>query len=554
MPTPELKNNAANHISAPLRQRVFRRIWISSLFSNLGQQVLAVAAAWTMLQITHAPDMVAMVQTASMLPVMLLAVAAGAIADMYDRRRVAIAALLLSFAGAVLLAVIAALGFVSPTAILLCCFIVGSGIALYSPAWQSSASEVVGPDAMPAAIALYSVSSNAARSIGPAIGGIVVASAGMVVAFTMNALLYLPILIALYMWKRKAEPPRLPPERLDRAMRAGLRYVRFSPPIRRAIVRTITLAIGTSAIYALTPVVARQTLAGGPGTYGLLLGAFGVGAVTFGFASARIRGAISFEWTIRICTLILGIAILAISVSPFVALTALAMLCAGGAWMVSISMLNVSVQLASPRWVSGRALAAFQAVTAGGLASGAWLWGHVAQDFGLSMAMQASAIAMVLGLVLGFFLPVPDETAIEAGPGPRSDPVVALELTGRSGPLVIEIEYEIAPENARKFYEAMRLVKRSRERNGAFDVSIARDIAIPSRWIERFHYPTWNDYLRARDRPTSEDRIVRDNALAFQINRTEPIVRRMLERPFGSVRWRDEAPDYGNQAPQITVS
>lgn len=541
-------------IGAPLRQRVFRRIWISSLFSNLGQQVLAVASAWTMLQITHAPYMVAMVQTASMLPIMLLAVAAGAIADMYDRRRVAIAALSLSFCGAVLLATIAAVGAISPNAILLCCFLVGCGIALYSPAWQSSASEVVGPQAMPAAVALYSVSSNAARSVGPAIGGIVVASAGMVVAFTMNALLYLPILAALYMWKRKAEPPRLPPERLDRAMRAGLRYVRHAPPIRRAILRTLSMAMGTSAIYALTPVVARRLLDGGPGVYGVLLGAFGVGAVTFGFASARIRDALPIEQSIRVCTLVLGLSILLISLSPFVALTALAMLCAGGAWMVGISMLNVSVQLASPRWVSGRALATFQAVTSGGLAGGAWLWGHIAQDHGVAVAMQASAATMVVGLVMGFLLPLPNKSAIEAGPGPRGDPVVALEITGRSGPLAVEIEYEVAPEKAREFYDAMRLVKRSRERNGAFDVSIGRDVAYPTLWIERFHYPTWNDYLRARDRPTADDVVVKNRARALQLNDREPTVRRILERPFGSVRWHDEAPDHGTPVPEVTVS
>ena len=401
-------------MSAPLRQRVFRRIWVSSLFSNLGQQVLAVASAWTMLQITHAPSMVAMVQTASMLPIMLLAIAAGAIADMYDRRRVAIAALFLSFSGAVLLATIAAVGAISPAVILICCFVVGSGIALYSPAWQSSASEVVGPEAMPAAVALYSVSSNAARSVGPAIGGVVVASLGMVVAFTMNALLYLPILIALYLWKRTAEPPRLPPERLDRAMLAGLRYVRHAPPIRRAILRTLAMAIGTSAIYALTPVVARTLLSGGPGTYGVLLGAFGIGAVSFGFASGRIRGNRSIEWTVRTCSLVLGLAVVTISLSPFVIVTALAMLCAGGAWMVGLSALNVSVQLASPRWVSGRALAAFQAVTAGGLAGGAWLWGHVAQDYGVMVAMQAAGGAMALGLVLGLIQPLPENPPVEA--------------------------------------------------------------------------------------------------------------------------------------------
>lgn len=540
-------------MSAPLRQKVFRRIWISSLFSNLGQQVQAVAAAWTMLQMTHAPDMVAMVQTASMLPVMLLAIAAGAIADMYDRRKVAIAALALSFSGATLLASIAAMGLISPPIILFCCFIVGSGIALYSPAWQSSASEVVGPKSMPAAVALYSLSSNAARSVGPAIGGIVVASAGMVSAFVLNAALYLPILFALYLWKRRAEAPRLPPERLDRAMWAGLRYVRHAPPIRKAIVRTLSMAMGTAAIYALVPVVAREILLGGPGTYGVLLGAFGVGAVAFGLSTANVRDRLPIEWSVRMCTLVLALAMFTLSVSPYLVLTATAMMFAGGAWMIAISLLNVSVQIGSPRWVSGRALAAFQAVTAGGLAGGAWLWGHVAQAYGIAIAMQGAGCLMLVGLLIGYLWPLPAKSVAHAAPRRANDPVVKLDITGRSGPIVIEIAYAVLPEQAREFYDVMRLVKRSRERNGAFDVSLARDIGDPVRWTERFHYPTWHDYLRARDRPTVEDRAIRSRASAMQLDGHVPDVRLMLERPFGSVRWREDAPDYGSQAADFGI-
>ena len=263
----------------PLRETAFRRIWTTSLLSNLGQQMQAVAAAWTMLQITHQANLVAMVQTASMLPVMLLAIAAGALADMYDRRRVALAALMLSVSGAALLAGVAFAGVITPKLILLGVFITGTGIALYSPAWQASAAEIVGVKAMPAAVALYSLSSNAARSVGPALGGIMIASAGMVAAFSLNAALYIPIIIALLLWKRKPLTPRFPPERLDRAMLAGLRYVHHSPPVRRVIVRSISIAVGGAAIYSMLPLVAQNTLGGGPGTYGILLGAFGFGAV-----------------------------------------------------------------------------------------------------------------------------------------------------------------------------------------------------------------------------------------------------------------------------------
>ncbi len=533
-------------VGLPLGQRPFRRIWVASLFSNLGQQVQAVASAWTMLQLTHAAGLVAMVQTASMLPIMILAVPAGAIADMYDRRKVAIAALCLSFSGALALALLSTFGPISPQSILLCCFIVGAGVALYSPAWQASASEVVGVEALPAAVALYSLSSNVARSVGPAIGGLIVASAGRTPAFAVNAALYLPILGALYLWKRKAEPPRLPTERLDRAMIAGLRYVGHAPPIRRVLARTLLTSLGAAAVYSMMPLIARERLGGGPGTYGMLLGAFGVGAVAAALNVSSVRARLEPDRAISICSAVIGVAILTAAFSPFAWLTAALLLCAGASWMISISLFNIAVQLAAPRWVGGRALATFQAACAAGLAGGSWMWGRLAQAHGLQTALTAAGVLMLLAPLTGRWLRMPDRRETGEAAAPSSDPVpVALEITGRSGPVIIEIQYEIDPGRAREFYHQIREVQRSRERNGAYDVSIARDVTSPSIWIERFQYPTWNDYLRARDRPTLTDRELRERSLLHHIGAEPPRVRRLLERPFGSVRWREDAPDYG---------
>jgi predicted MFS family arabinose efflux permease len=500
-----------------------------------------------MLQLTHAADLVAMVQTASMLPIMILAIPAGAVADMYDRRKVAMGALVLSLCGALLLAVLAVSGLISPHLILLCCFIVGTGVALYSPAWQASASEVVGVEALPAAVALYSLSSNVARSIGPAIGGIIVASAGMVPAFSVNAVLYLPILGALFLWKRKAEPSRLPPERLDRAMLSGLRYVRHAPPIRRVLARTLLTSLGGAAVYSLMPLIARKLLGGGPGTFGLLLGAFGVGAVIAAINVSSIREKVTPDITISVCAAVIGVALLIASISPFALLTAVCLLFAGASWMISISLFNVSVQLSSSRWVSGRALATFQAFCAGGLAGGAWLWGHVAQDYSVQTALHMAGLFMIMSPVASRWMPMPMLESIGDGtPFQVGEPLpVELELTGRSGPVIIEITYQVDPAHAREFYFIIRQVQRSRERNGAFDVSIARDVTRPSDWIERFQYPTWNDYLRARARPTAVDRELRERLRKFHIGSHPPHIRRLLERPFGSVRSRDDTPDYG---------
>ncbi len=247
---------AANGVMAPLRHAVFRRIWLASLLSNLGLMINGVGAAWAMTQMTSSADMVALVQTALMLPIMLLSLAAGAIADMYDRRIVGLAALSVGLAGAVALTALAYLDAVTPNSLLLFCFMIGSGMALFGPAWQASVSEQVPVDTLPAAVALNGISYNIARSFGPALGGLIVAAAGAVAAFVSNVVLYIPLLIVLYLWQRTLEPSRLPPERLRRAMVSGVRYIVHSPPILSATRRL------PSSSRASTCSTASPTLAG----------------------------------------------------------------------------------------------------------------------------------------------------------------------------------------------------------------------------------------------------------------------------------------------------
>src|SRR6202522_2975953 len=240
-------NFAPDSVTAPLRHAVFRRIWLASLLSNLGLLIQAVGGARAMTQMPSSAHKVALVQTALMLPVMLISMPAGAIADMYDRRIVALISLSISLSGATALAVLAWLGLITPQILLTFCFVVGSGMALFGPAWQSSVTEQVPTETLPSAVALNGISYNIARSFGPAIGGIVVASAGAVAAFAITSVLYISLLIVLFLWRRESAPSRLPRERLNRAIVSGVRYIANSPPIKIVLVRTmITGLIGGS--------------------------------------------------------------------------------------------------------------------------------------------------------------------------------------------------------------------------------------------------------------------------------------------------------------------
>ena len=534
---------AAHGVAAPLRHTVFRRIWLASLLSNLGLLIQGVGAAWAMTQMTSSADKVALVQTALMLPVMLISMPAGAIADMYDRRIVALVSLSIALVGATALSVLAWLGLVTPEVLLAFCFIVGSGMALFGPAWQSSVSEQVPAETLPSAVALNGISYNIARSFGPAIGGIVVATAGAVAAFAINAVLYIPLLVVLFLWRRTSEPSRLPRERLNRAIVSGVRYIANSPSIRIVLARTLVTGLIGGSVSALMPLVARDLLHGGAQTYGIMLGAFGMGAVVGALNIGELRKRMSGEAAVRACTLTMAGAIAAVALSREPVLTAAALVVAGAAWMLAVALFNIGVQLSAPRWVAGRSLAAFQASIAGGIAIGSWGWGRLTDAAGVETALLVSAALMFASPLLGRWLKMPPIDARTEAAELLADPEVRLPLTGRSGPLVVEIEYRVDQENARAFHNVMQEVQLSRQRNGAYGWSIARDIADPELWTERYHCPTWLDYLRQRNRSTQSERALHQRAMDFHLGPAPVRVRRMLERPFGSVRWKEDTPD-----------
>lgn len=540
MPKPQTFN--ADGITAPFRHATFRRIWLASLLSNLGALIRGVGAAWAMTQMTSSADMVALVQTALMLPVMLISMPAGAIADMYDRRRIILFSLGISLTGATALTALAWLDLITPNLLLALCFLVGSGVALLDPAWQSSVNEQVPSEALPAAVALNGISYNLARSVGPALGGLVVAAAGVVAAFAINALLYLPLMLALFLWKRAAEPSRLPPESLHRAIVSGVRYIMNAPSIKIVLIRAMAMGVFGGAIIALMPLVARDLLHGGAEIYGIILSAFGLGAVIGALNITEVRKRMTGEAAIRACALSMGGALVAVAMSRAPLLTAVALVLAGAVWMMAWVLFSIGVQLSAPRWVTGRALAAYQAASSGGIAVGSWAWGHVTDVAGVNVALLLAAALLIASPLLGLWLPMPRVSARGEEPEMLEDPEVRLALTERSGPVVVEIEYRVAQENARAFHNLMQDVQLFRQRNGAYGWSIARDIADPELWTERYHCPTWLDYLRQRNRATQLERALDRQASAFHVG-PEPVrVRRMLERPFGSVRWKEDAP------------
>lgn len=543
MNRPDIANSDSGTF-APLRERTFRTIWSTSVISNFGHLVLGVAAAWEMTRLTTSEEMVALVQSAMMLPLVLVSLPAGAFADMFDRRKIALFGLGFSVVSASALTLLSLGGMLTPWLLLLFCVLIGAGVALYSPAWQASISEQVPPKQVPAAIALGTISYSLARSFGPALGGLIIVAAGAQAAFALNALFYLPLLLAFIFWRRAHVPSRLPPERIDRAIVSGARYATHSPPVRNILLRTFSFGLCSATAAALAPLVAKNLLGGNASSFGLMLGASGVGAVLGATGVARIRAALSTETVLLIAAVTTAAALAVTGSSTSLALTCLAMAISGAANIICISMLNVGVQTAVPRWVTARALSLFSAAMTGGIALGAWIWGAVAAEWGVTSAFYASAAAVLATPLLRFLISLRASHESEAEMQPLdNDPDVALGITLRSGPITIEIDYHVDPDQARSFYNVMLRMQRARKRRGAYNWTLSRDIADPARWTERYQCPTWADYLRQRSRYTQADGDLQEEANAFHGGSGEIRVRRMLERPFGSVRWKANSPD-----------
>ncbi|WP_222037505.1 MFS transporter [Rhizobium laguerreae] len=516
---------------APLRHDTYRTIWFASLSSNFGGLIQAVGAAWMMTTITASEDMVALVQTSTALPIMLFSLISGALADNYDRRRVMLTAQCMMLTVSALLTASALLGWITPWLLLFFTFLIGCGTALNNPSWQASVGDMVPRADLPAAVTLNSMGFNITRSVGPAIGGVIVAAAGAAAAFAVNTLSYFALIYALLRWRPAAPVSTLPREALGSAIFAGLRYVSMSPNLEKVLVRGLLFGIGASSILALLPVVALDLVAGGPLTYGFMLGAFGIGAIGGAVLNARLRQVLSSEMIIRLSFAGFALSAVIAAVSPSAVLTSAGLLVSGACWVSALSLFNTIVQLSTPRWVVGRALSLYQTVTFGGIAGGSWLWGVAADRYGVADALLMSSVVMLLGIAIGLRFSMPAFASLNLDPLNRfTEPALSLDITPRSGPIVIQVDYEIADEDLAEFMALMGERRRIRIRDGARNWALMRDLENPGLWTETYHTPTWVEYIRHNQRRTQADAENIDRLRALHRGEGPPHVHRMIER------------------------
>jgi MFS family permease len=522
--------------TSPLRLPLFRAVWFASLASNFGGLIQSVGASWTMTGMGASAEMIALVQSSISLPIVLLSVWAGAVADNLDRRKVMLCAQGFMLLTSLALAAAAYAGILTPWTLLLFTFLIGCGTAVNGPAWQASVGDMVPRPMLPEAVALNSMGFNIARSVGPAIGGAIVAAFGASIAFLTNAITYTGLIFVLGRWKPNLPPRTLPRERIGLAMLAGVRYVRLSPSIRNVLVRSIVFCVPAAAVPAMMPLVARDLIGGGPLTFGLLLGGFGIGAVCGALSSRHLRRTLSTEQIVRMASAALAVGATATGLLGYLIPTLIALAVAGAGWVLALSTFNVEVQMASPRWVVARALALAQMAAFGGLATGSWLFGVIADQQGVTVSLCIAGGVSLICIAVGFVSPLPTVEDLDLAPFEGwSEPDTAIPVEPRSGPIVITIEHRVPEANIPLFLIAMNERKRIRGRDGASAWTLMRDLGDPQLWVERYHVATWLDYIRHNKRRTNADQANSAELRRLRVEGYEPVVHRRLERQTSSI-------------------
>lgn len=506
---------------APFQHAAFAVLWIATLVSNVGTWMHDVGAGWLMTELSPSPLVVAAVQAATTLPVFLFALPAGALADIVDRRRLLIVVNLFLGAIATLLAVLVALGAVTPALLLVITFAMGAGAAFMAPAWQAVVPQLVPREELTSAVALNSMGINISRAIGPALAGFLIVAYGMVVPFLLNALSVIGIIAALLWWRAPAaRESKLPPEAVVPAMIAGVRYASRSAPVKATLLRAAAFFLFASSFWSLLPLTARQVLAGGAGLYGVLLGCLGAGAVAGAILLPKLKERLGPDRTVMAATIALAGVIVSMALVPNATLAAIAAVLAGVAWISVVSTLNVSAQTALPNWVRARGLSIFLMVFYGSMTAGSLIWGQLASVVGIPGALLTAAAGALVAIPLTRSAKLNQGEAMDLAPSMHwPEPIVSGEVAADRGPVMIQVVYEIEEKDRDRFLELVRQLADARRRNGAYGWSVMQDLETPTRFVETWHEASWVQHLRHHERVSGADRLVQEQL--WKLNRSD---------------------------------
>jgi MFS family permease len=489
-----------------LRHARFRRFYFGSIGTAFGYTMQATVAAWVMATLTPSAIMVALVQTASTAPSLLFGLVAGTLADIVDRRRVVLATQVLLLSSTVILAGATLAGLIGPSSLLALTFLIGVGFTFYMPAQQALVNDLVPRAELPPAVALAAVAFNVARAVGPAIAGAIAAWLGTGSALLASALFFVFMIFALRGWPSTA--PAIPgiPETLLSGIQSGLRYVRHSLPLRALIIRNLAFSLCASALWALMPLVARDQLGLGAGGFGMLVAFFGAGAVVGALWIPRHLRRMSLNAVVTAGYLLWIVAVSIVAAAPLVAVAVVGACAAGAAWVSVLATLSAGTQSAAPGWVRARAVSTNLVANQASLALGSVIWGAVASAAGtrITLAISAGVMLVLLGLTRRVRVAMGEEADVTAVQLPEF--AIPVQPDPDDGPVLIQVEYRIAPQDQEAFLRAIYAIGPTRRRNGAINWRVYRDLEDQGRFVERYVIASWGEYVRLRSRMTVAER------------------------------------------------
>ncbi|BCU53598.1 MFS transporter [Enterobacter kobei] len=512
----------------PLRQRVFRMLWIATVVSNVGSWMNDVGINWTMLTLSADPLSVAMVQAASSLPMFLFALPSGVMADIVDRRKYLLFSQIWVFIAAAGLTFMSWADLVTPGVLLIAAFLLSTGAAMSSPPFQAIVPDLVSKDELGPAIALNSLGINISRAIGPALGGLVLSFTGPWMVFLLNSLSVLGVFWVLYVWKAQPNVQRLPPEHFFPAVRAGVRYVHAAPVLRNVLVRTVAFFVFGSAGWALLPLVARRELGLGPGGYGIMLGCIGVGAVCGALLLPRMRRRFNPDQLMVLASVMFAVTLLALAfIRHFWLLNAFEFF-TGFAWIAVLSTLNLGAQRSAAKWVKARALAVYLTVFFGSMTAGSALWGQLASQFSIPFSLCVATAGMLLASATVLRWRLDQDPDLNLDLSAINEAAPELEIRHDRGPVMVSYHYLVSPQSAHDFVVCMQDMRRVRRRGGALNWAIYEDILTPGIFVETFVVGSWMEHLRQRERYTMNDKKIQNRVLGFHQGPDLPEVRYLI--------------------------
>lgn len=533
-----LKNEAdpqRSGVLAPFGIAAFRIIWICNLFANLGTWAQSVAAAWVVTEAHASPLMVAMIQVASALPLVLLSILSGVLADNHDRRKIMLVGLTIELSGAALVTLLAFLGYLDPLLLIASILWLSLGSSITIPAWQAAVNEQVPARLVGDAVLLNSVNYNVARAVGPAIGGLLLSATGAPWVFLFNCLCYASLIWAIWQWRREVPKRTLPPEHIVEGVVAALRFTQYSSVTRLVMLRSAVFGLSASAVWALLPLLAHRNPDGNASVYGYMLGALGLGAILGSTLVGRLRKVIGTSRLISLGGGTLGLVLLILGTVDSLWVLFPALILGGSCWIAAVASYNSAVQILVPDWVKARALALYQTAIYGGLALGSFLWGHFAGTLGVQGALLAAGCLLLVSVALLYNSRLPELNPGSIARAPSTlpgEPTFVFDT--QRGSVLVTIEYRIPVERTRDFVRAAKALRRLRLRNGAERWALYRDISDKEAWQEVFLVDNWIAHLRMLDRMTLEDKTIIDTVTSLHAGDAPPKMRHGVSYESGS--------------------